>query len=147
MQAFADYAGLLSDYPVPAGHVSATATAAMREATNGAAFRDAVQAETGIDIRIIGGEGEAGMSLHGASAVLPADTRHDMFLFDIGGGITEFIRAGTGNCRESISRQVGVVPWGGARGACVFSSGGGGRSVSQMSSVIAAPRRRRSRRR
>ncbi len=109
MRAFADYAKLIADYQVPAAHVFATATAAMREAENGAAFRDAVQAETGIDMHIIGGEIEAGMSLQGASAVLPATTRKDMLLFDIGGASTEFIRAANGECRDAISRKMGVV--------------------------------------
>lgn len=109
MQAFTDYADLIAHYQVLPAHVFATATAAMREASNGAVFRDAVQAETGIDIRIIGGESEAGMSLNGASAVLPASTRKDMLLFDIGGGSTEFIRAANGACRDAISRKLGVV--------------------------------------
>jgi len=109
MQAFSDYAALLAQYQVLPDHVSATATAAMREAENGAEFRDAVQAETGIDIHIIGGETEAGMSLQGASAVLPESTQQDMLLFDIGGGSTEFIRATNGACRDAISRKMGVV--------------------------------------
>jgi len=109
MQAFRDYAHIIADYQVDPDHVCATATAAMREAGNGAAFRDAVQAETGIDIRIIDGKTEAGMSLQGASAVLPESTQKDMLLFDIGGGSTEFIRATNGACRDAISRKLGVV--------------------------------------
>ncbi len=109
MQAFTDFAALLAQYQVDPEHISATATAAMREAANGPTFRDAVQAETGIDIRIIGGETEAGMSLQGASAVLPKSTRQNMLLFDIGGGSTEFIRATNGACRDAISRKLGVV--------------------------------------
>jgi len=109
MLAFRDYAQLIADYQVLPDHIAATATAAMREAGNGAAFRDAVEAETGIRIRIIGGEAEAGMSLQGASAVLAESTRNDMLLFDIGGGSTEFIRAANGACRDAISRKLGVV--------------------------------------
>jgi len=109
MQAFADYAGLIARYHVPAGHVAAIATAAMREADNGAAFRDAVAEESGINIRIIDGETEAAMSLNGASAVLHENLRADMLLFDIGGGSTEFIRAANGACRDAISRKMGVV--------------------------------------
>jgi len=109
MQAFTDYAALLAQYQVPPAHVAAIATAAMREAENGAAFRDAVQAETGIDIRIIDGDTEAGMSLQGAAAVLPETTQKDMLLFDIGGGSTELIRAANSACRDAISRKLGVV--------------------------------------
>jgi len=109
MQTFHDYANLIANYQVAPDHLSATATAAMREAANGAAFRDAVQIETGIHIRIIGGEAEAGMSLQGASAVLHESTQKDMLLFDIGGGSTEFIRAANSQCRDAISRKLGVV--------------------------------------
>jgi len=109
MQAFVDFSALLKRFQVPAAHVAATATAAMREADNGPALRERVRRETGIDIRIIGGETEAGMSLAGACAVLDAQTRAHMLLFDIGGGSTEFIRASGGQCRDAISRKLGVV--------------------------------------
>ncbi|MDQ7000610.1 MAG: Ppx/GppA phosphatase family protein [Mariprofundus sp.] len=109
MQAFSDYAALLAHYQVAADHVYATATAAMRDADNGLAFRNRVVAETGIDIHIIEGDTEANMSLAGASAVLTQQTRSDMLLFDIGGGSTEFIRAANGTCRDAISRKLGVV--------------------------------------
>jgi len=109
MQAFSDYAALLAHYQVAADHVYATATAAMRDADNGLAFRNRVAAETGIDIHIIEGDTEANMSLAGASAVLTQQTRSDMLLFDIGGGSTEFIRAANGICRDAISRKLGVV--------------------------------------
>jgi len=109
IQAFSDYAKMLAYYQVPPDHVSATATAAMRDADNGFAFRDRVAEETGIDIHIIEGETEANMSLAGASAVLTSHTRSDMLLFDIGGGSTEFIRAADGHCRDAISRKLGVV--------------------------------------
>ncbi len=109
MQAFSDYAALLARYQVSPDHVSATATAAMRDAENGMAFRNRVAAETGIDIHIIEGETEANMSLAGASAVLMPQIRSDMLLFDIGGGSTEFIRAANGSCRDAISCKLGVV--------------------------------------
>jgi len=109
MQAFGDYAELLTRYQVSPDHVSATATAAMRDAENGTAFRNRVAEETGIDIHIIEGETEANMSLAGASAVLTSHTRSNMLLFDIGGGSTEFIRAADGHCRDAISRKLGVV--------------------------------------
>jgi len=109
MQAFSAYAALIARYQIPSGHILATATAAMREASNGTVFRDAVQAETGLNICMIDGQTEAGMSLNGASAVLSENTQEDMLLFDIGGASTEFIRAVHGNCRDAISRKLGVV--------------------------------------
>jgi len=109
MAALSDFAALIARYRLPPAHIAATATAAMREAENGVQFRNAVAAQTGIDIRIIDGETEARMSLNGACAVLFKNTRKDMLLFDIGGGSTEFIRASHGACRDAISRNMGVV--------------------------------------
>jgi len=109
MQAFEEFADILSSYHVPTNRTLALATAAMREAHNGIAFRDRVAEETGIHIRIVSGEKEAAMSLAGACAVLPASTREDMLLFDIGGGSTEFIRARQATARDAVSRKLGVV--------------------------------------
>jgi len=109
MQAFDDFAAILRQHGVQSHEANAVATAAMREAENGAAFRDEVELRTGIRIRIIDGDTEAAMSLQGSCAVLTPEVRHDMLLFDIGGGSTEFIRAVDGATRDAISRKLGVV--------------------------------------
>jgi len=109
MQAFREFSALLDEFGVTADRTMAVATAAMREAENGEAFRKSVQHETGIDIRIIAGEIEAAMSLAGACAVLTEATRRNMLLFDIGGGSTEFIRAQDACARDAVSRKLGVV--------------------------------------
>ncbi len=109
LQAFSEFSGLIDHYGVATSHVSAIATAAMRDAENGPAFRDKVAETTGIEINIIEGEREAALSLAGAAAVLTPETRSDMLLFDIGGGSTEFIRAANNRCRDAISRKLGVV--------------------------------------
>ncbi|MDX8406773.1 MAG: Ppx/GppA phosphatase family protein [Mariprofundaceae bacterium] len=107
--AFREFAERLEAYHVPTGHTLAVATAAMREADNGAAFRRQIKEETGLDISIICGDEEAAMSLAGACAVLNPETRTDMLLFDIGGGSTEFIRARHTEAVDAISRKLGVV--------------------------------------
>ena len=109
IQALTDFADLLQQFQVPADHIAATATAAMREADNGAVFRDRVAQQTGIDIHIITGETEARLSLAGACTVLRPEHRNHLLLFDIGGGSTEFIRARHGQCQDAISRNMGVV--------------------------------------
>jgi len=109
MQAFEEFAAILRQHGVQPGEANAVATAAMREAENGASFRDEVELRTGIRIRIIDGDTEAAMSLQGSCAVLIPEVRHDMLLFDIGGGSTEFIRAADGEARSAISRKLGVV--------------------------------------
>ena len=114
LAAFHAYALLMNQYDVSSDQIHAVATAAMREARNGVSFRDRVAEETGINISIIGGETEAAMSLAGSGAVLKAETRSDMLLFDIGGASTEFIRTSAlkdreAVARDAISRKMGVV--------------------------------------
>ena len=109
MQAFEQFAAILRQHGVQPHEANAVATAAMREAENGKVFAREVEERTGIRIRIIDGNSEAAMSLQGSCAVLAPETRHDMLLFDIGGGSTEFIRAADGKSRDAISRKLGVV--------------------------------------
>lgn len=105
---------LIDKHHIEPANIRAVATAAVREAENGEAFRKMVLEQTGIDIRIIGGNEEAALSLKGAASVLSPETRDDMLLFDIGGGSTEFIRVNSNNtCNggivDAISRKLGVV--------------------------------------
>lgn len=106
---YREFAELLAKHNIAAERVFAAATAAVREASNGAEFCARVKAETGLDIQIISGEEEARMSLNGACAVVDRDIRDDMLLFDIGGGSTEFIRAHAQKRIDDISRKLGVV--------------------------------------
>jgi len=109
MHAFEAFAAILRQHDVQPHEANAVATAAMREAENGKIFAREVEERTGIRIRIINGDTEAAMSLQGSCAVLTPEVRHDMLLFDIGGGSTEFIRADDGQSRDAISRKLGVV--------------------------------------
>ena len=109
LTAMGEFAAIIREHGLATGDVHAVATAAMREAANGSELRQRMLDETGIDVRIIDGDSEACMSLAGASAVLHAQTRRDMLLFDIGGGSTEFVRACDGKIQDAISRKLGVV--------------------------------------
>ncbi|RMH62074.1 MAG: Ppx/GppA family phosphatase [Zetaproteobacteria bacterium] len=109
LQALHAFAAILRKFDVPADATLAVATAAMREADNGPAFREQVLRETGIHIEIIDGAQEANLSLAGVRAVLHERVAKDFLLFDIGGGSTEFIRACATRCRDAISRRLGVV--------------------------------------
>lgn len=109
IEAYKGFAEVLAKHGIPAAHTFAAATAAMREAENGAEFCARVKDETGIEIQVISGIEEARMSLAGACAVLHPETRHDMLLFDIGGGSTEFVRARDDERIDDISRKLGVV--------------------------------------
>ncbi len=63
--------------------IIATATSAVREAANGAQFLERVVAETGLSLRILGGDEEAYYGVLGALGAVPL---HDGVVVDIGGG-------------------------------------------------------------
>ena len=73
-------------------HTYAFATSAIRSATNGAAFVQAVKERFGIVINVIDGGQEAELIYYGvqSGSILDSDTA---LLMDIGGGSTEFILA------------------------------------------------------
>jgi exopolyphosphatase/pppGpp-phosphohydrolase len=70
------------------------ATEATRAARNGEAFLERVRRDTGIEVRVIGGEEEATLTFRG----LATDTSLDghIVVADIGGGSTEFVVANNG---------------------------------------------------
>ncbi|GAV19790.1 exopolyphosphatase / guanosine-5'-triphosphate,3'-diphosphate pyrophosphatase [Mariprofundus micogutta] len=109
VDAYRTFAAALRNFDVPPENTLACATAAVREASNGADFITRVEQETGIRIQIIDGNTEANWSLKGACAVLDQQIGSDMLLFDIGGGSTEFIRAQNSIQLDAISRKLGVV--------------------------------------
>ena len=109
LTAFSEFSAILKQHHISPKHTLAVATAAMREAKNGALFCQQVATETHIHIQIIQGTEEAHLSLLGACAVLPEDESHDMLLFDIGGASTEFVRASQHTTIDTISCKLGVV--------------------------------------
>lgn len=68
------------------GDVVAVATAAMRDASDGAAFADQIRAETGIPVRIVSGREEGRFA---ALGVLMGDRRSEGIVVDIGGASME----------------------------------------------------------
>lgn len=81
--------------------VDALATAAVREARNGADFIDRALNETGIEVRILSGEQEAQYAAYGVLSALP---KADGLVGDLGGGSVEFVdlKAGTLGSRTSL---------------------------------------------
>lgn len=69
--------------------VIAVATAAMRDADNGALFLERVRRELGIEVQLIDGEREARYGFVGAVRGLPVD---DGLVFDMGGGSIQVSR-------------------------------------------------------
>ena len=91
LQALTGFSETLKEQQVQA--LKATATSAVRNASNGPAFVQAVKERTGIDIEVISGDAEADYIFRGVQATgVITDTS---LIMDIGGGSTEFILCNT----------------------------------------------------
>ncbi len=88
-----------------AARIVAVATEATRAAANGAEFLDRVGRETGIELRIVDGAGEADLTFRGLAAT--ADIAGDVVVADVGGGSTELIVAADAQVRGSRSLPLG----------------------------------------
>jgi exopolyphosphatase/guanosine-5'-triphosphate,3'-diphosphate pyrophosphatase len=86
--------------------IFAVATAAIRNAANGAELAAAVTKETGIKLQIISGKTEAYMSYLGVINSIAVD---NALIFDLGGGSTELILIKNRKLVESISLPIGCV--------------------------------------
>ena len=83
------------------------ATAAVRDATNGPAFAESVQAALpGVSLRILSGEQEAGLSADGLLCGIP---HADGILADIGGGSLEVVHLRAGVMRAARTLPLGVL--------------------------------------
>ncbi len=83
------------------------ATAAVRDATNGAAFVTEIEKRLpGVAIRVLSGEFEAKSSAEGLLCGIPAA---DGILADIGGGSLELVRVRDGGVHENVSLKLGVI--------------------------------------
>jgi exopolyphosphatase / guanosine-5'-triphosphate,3'-diphosphate pyrophosphatase len=90
----------------------AVATSAMRDASNGPAFRDELNERFGIDARTISGDEEARLTFLGAtSGRTPAAERpSETVVIDIGGGSTEYVIGSPNSAPDyHVSTQMGSV--------------------------------------
>jgi exopolyphosphatase/guanosine-5'-triphosphate,3'-diphosphate pyrophosphatase len=85
------------------------ATAALRDAANGADFLARVKARAGLDIEVISGQTEAQLAYLSAIKGLQLDLSSKILIVDIGGGSTELIRAQPGGAPDVVSLQIGSV--------------------------------------
>ncbi len=88
--------------------IHAAATSAVREASNGQAFCEAVKRRTGIHVRQISGADEARLIWLGARAEVDVSDG-PVLLFDVGGGSTEFILATAAGPRMTVSLPLGHI--------------------------------------
>jgi exopolyphosphatase / guanosine-5'-triphosphate,3'-diphosphate pyrophosphatase len=104
MEALRDFRAIATG--AGATHIVAVATAAMRDAGNGALFVERVRRELGIRIRIIGGLPEARYGFAGAVRGLAVS---DGLLFDLGGGSIQISRFSHRRLIESVSLPLGAL--------------------------------------
>lgn len=88
--------------------VRAVATCAVREASNGREFVEAVRHRTGVVVDVISGEEEARLIHLGARSEFP-DRLDPILLVDIGGGSTEFVISKGSRVILTESLALGVV--------------------------------------
>jgi len=88
-------------------HTRAVATAAVREAANGAAFVERIGRELGLHVEVISGEHEARLALMSAGANF--DLAGRAAVIDIGGGSLEVAIAGDGELLSAASLPLGAV--------------------------------------
>lgn len=86
--------------------LTGVATAAVREAADGAAFRDAVQAETGLDLRVISGAEEARLASLG---VLLGRPTAEGLVCDIGGSSMELAELAGGRPGRCLTSPLGPL--------------------------------------
>jgi len=105
MEALKKFAGIIRGHGVE--KTWCVGTSALREAGNSSEFLEKARLETGLEIEVVSGEREAGLTARG---VLSSIERPPAFLIiDIGGGSTEYIfSAGSGGL-EHLTVPVGVV--------------------------------------
>lgn len=92
LDALEEYKALLEDAQAPGEFVAppvVTATSAVRDAGNRAAFLAEVKQRTGWKVRLLTGDEEARFTFRGALSVLALPAGNPVMVLDIGGGSTE----------------------------------------------------------
>ncbi len=90
------------------GEVIAVGTSALRDARNSLDVRQRWRLELGLDVRVIGGDDEAGYSFLAGQRGLPL-TGEELLVIDIGGGSTEFICGNDSGVTDALSLNLGSV--------------------------------------
>ncbi len=88
------------------GSFFAIATAAVRDAKDGAMFVQSIRRRIGVPVNIISGDLEASYS---AAAVLASFPKAEGIVADLGGGSLDLARIGRGTVHETVSLQLGVL--------------------------------------
>ncbi len=85
------------------------ATSAVRDAANGAEFRDRVRARCGHEIRILSGDEEANLIGRGLTCDPALLGLENFYVFDLGGGSLECLAFRARRIEQAVSLQLGCV--------------------------------------
>jgi exopolyphosphatase/guanosine-5'-triphosphate,3'-diphosphate pyrophosphatase len=85
------------------------ATSAVRDASNGAEFRQRIFSETGYGVRILSGDEEANLIGRGLTCDPALTGLRDFYLFDLGGGSLECLSFRDRTIHQAFSLQLGCV--------------------------------------
>jgi exopolyphosphatase / guanosine-5'-triphosphate,3'-diphosphate pyrophosphatase len=108
LQVLEEYAQACRDFNVE--RLAVSGTSALRDAGRAGEFMGQAEAILGVPIEVESGEREAELTYKGAMEGLRVAAASTYFVFDVGGGSTEFIRGrGNGDVLEAISVDVGSV--------------------------------------
>ena len=121
LAALARYALLLSEQGI--SQVETVATAAPRDATNGAEFLHKVE-QLGLAVRVLSGEEEACASAFGAIGAFPGAAG---VVADLGGGSLELVSVADGACVEGATFPLGTL-----RLPALRATGRFGRKISKL---------------
>ncbi len=91
-----------------ADEIVAAGTSALRDARNAGNFRQRLQQELGLDLRVLSGEEEAAYSYLAVQRGLALGEK-EVLVVDVGGGSTELIWGKAGALHRSISLDLGSV--------------------------------------
>ncbi|MFZ5494162.1 MAG: Ppx/GppA phosphatase family protein [Verrucomicrobiota bacterium] len=89
--------------------IQLVATSAVRDASNGAAFRERIKKATGQEIRILSGDEEANLIGRGLTCDPELAELKDFYLFDLGGGSLECLTFKNRRIQQALSLQLGCV--------------------------------------
>ena len=87
----------------------AVLTSAVRDASNGQEFADAVRDRWGLEPHVLSGDEEARLTFLGATSERDPPDSEPVLVIDIGGGSTEFVIGTGGEMEFHVSNQAGVV--------------------------------------
>lgn len=89
--------------------IQLVATSAVRDAANGAAFRERVRAATGHEVRLLSGQEEADLIGRGLTTDPALAALDDFYVFDLGGGSLECLAFRDRRCAQALSLRLGCV--------------------------------------